>query len=100
MPTRPPTHRPSVQTRAATDQARGQLPYRKLLWTQRFRRFRLWLLAQRPLCECCQAEKRLTPAKDIHHRRGLADHPEDLCDQDQCEALCHACHSRATLRGE
>jgi hypothetical protein len=36
----------------------------------------------------------------VHHVRKLRDHPEDLCNQDHCEALCKRCHDRATAAGE
>lgn len=99
MPTRPQQHRPSHVGQGHRDQARNQQPYRKLLWTQRFRRFRDWFILNNPLCNRCPPETK-RPTVHVHHKRKLAQHPEDLCDQGQCEGLCHECHSKATAQGE
>lgn len=92
MPKKPATYRPCRHPRP---EARAN-PHRHLLWTARFRTFRTWLLHLRPVCERCRRK----PAGQVHHRRKLAEHPEDLCDQEQCECLCVSCHSRATAAGE
>jgi hypothetical protein len=98
MPYKPPMHRPARLTQATShdEQVRNRQPHRRLLWSSRFRRFRRWLLGERPICERCQR----AAAVDVHHLRRLADHPEDLCDQERCECLCHRCHGQATRAGE
>jgi 5-methylcytosine-specific restriction endonuclease McrA len=48
------------------------------------------------VCQRC-GEKVST---DVHHVRKLRDHLEDVIDPENCEALCHGCHSRETARGE
>jgi hypothetical protein len=97
MPYRIKTHRPPrLAAPDHSEQLRNRQPHRKLLSTARYRRFRKWLLAERPVCERCG----IKGATDVHHRRKLADHPEDLCDQEHCECLCHECHSRLTQAGE
>ncbi len=99
MPWKPDTVRLAPQTstdRALQDRARRHLIQRKLLNTARWRNFRLHFLREHPLCNRCLTEA----ARDVHHVRKLADHPEDLLDETQCEALCHGCHSAATARGE
>jgi 5-methylcytosine-specific restriction endonuclease McrA len=53
-------------------------------------------MAEHPVCERCQA----AASSQVHHARKLANHPEDLIDPAHCEALCQACHSAATARGE
>ena len=95
MPKKPPTHRPPGADQART-QARRQhdaerredQPHRRLYNLQSYRRFRVWLLRLRPVCQRCQR----AAATEVHHCRGLAAHPEDLCDQEHCEALCKGCH--------
>ncbi len=98
MPWKPPTHKPRhlVTVKRHTEAARNAQPHSRLLRTKPYRRFRLWLLRQRPMCERCVHEL----ANEVHHKRKLAQHPEDLLDQDQCECLCKACHSAATAKGE
>lgn len=100
MPMKPRTHRPlgpGIRAHAASDRERNQEPHRKLLWSERYRRFRRWFLIQYPLCQRCELP---TPAEHVHHKRKLRDHHEDLCDPEQCEALCATCHNAATARGE
>ena len=101
MPDRPRTHRPLHAGPRRSSQQSDRQRYRDQSWRQLlcrnyYRKFRAWLIAQRPVCERCQRE----PSAEVHHRRKLALHPEDLCDADHCEALCKSCHSRATGSGE
>jgi 5-methylcytosine-specific restriction endonuclease McrA len=101
MPWKPKTHRPPRPALPAhQEQARSARPYRRLLWTKRYRRFVHWLLAERPLCEDCQAAGRVTASTQVHHVRKLSEHPEDLVDPEQCMSLCQSCHSVRTKRGE
>jgi 5-methylcytosine-specific restriction enzyme A len=101
MPHRPASHRPpgADQARQARrqeyDRDRAGLESRLLYSTARFRRFRRWLLTRRPICQDCQH----AAALDVHHCRGLAAHPDDLCDPQQTLTLCHQCHSRRTAKG-
>lgn len=62
-------------------------------------RFRLVFLAETPLCGDCLATGRTTAATDVHHLHKLADGGRRL-DRLNCVALCHACHSVRTRRGE
>lgn len=64
--------------------------------TQRWLRFRRWLLHQSPLCVRCLP--RLTPAVDVHHKIALR-HGGAPFDQANCEALCHSCHAKLTRAG-
>jgi hypothetical protein len=102
MPTKPTIHespgaaRARQQAQRQQEQARNQQVHRSFYWSARYRRFRRWLLSERPVCEDCQR----AASVDIHHTRGLAQHPEDLCDQEQTLCLCHSCHSQRTARGE
>jgi 5-methylcytosine-specific restriction endonuclease McrA len=82
--------------RRQRDRERSHLPQRRALKEQRYAAFRVWLLGERPLCERCGTQ----PSVVVHHVRRLRNHPEDLCNQTWCQALCKCCHDRATARGE
>ena len=103
MPIRPPIHQPVARSAAVTeedarlrDRQRADQVQRRLLNTQRYRRFRLVVLRECPLCQDCSREA----ANEVHHIRGLANYPDDLCDGEQVSALCKSCHSIRTGRGE
>lgn len=102
MPNRPAIHRPpgQAQQQRAVYHDRRQQPQQKALSTQSYRRFRLAKLAETPLCQDCQAKGIVTAGVEIHHCRGLAQHPEDLCDGDRVLVLCKPCHSARTAKGE
>lgn len=95
MPTRPRTHRPpgalaaqAARARRADQERQEDQPHRRLYNLQHYRRFRIYLLSARPVCQRCGCRA----ATEVHHVRGLATHPEDLVDEDRCEALCKGCH--------
>lgn len=67
--------------------------------TQAWLRFRAAFLAEHPLCTDCP-EHSQREATEVHHTRGLREHPEDAYDPEQCQALCKSCHSKRTARGE
>lgn len=101
MPTRAQRHRPPghQQARKADarqhDRERNREPHRLMLWTARYRLFRKTVLWAHPVCVRCKVRASV----DVHHVRGLALHPEDLCDGEQVAALCHPCHARLTAQG-
>lgn len=57
-------------------------------------------LAADPLCEDCQAEGRVTPATEVHHKLKLAEAPSQKHAADNLRSLCAACHGKRTARGE
>ena len=65
----------------------------------RWRKFRLWFLADHPLCQDC-GEDHPSAATEVHHVKKVREFPELQFFEDNCMALCHDCHSRWTLRGE
>jgi len=85
-PRNKPTPRPRPRVRTES---------RRLRDKQVFRDFRVSFLADNPACGVCD-----DVATDVHHVRGLEDYPEDLCDAEHCQALCHSCDSRLTGQGE
>jgi len=65
-----------------------------------WQRFRDWFLRRHPLCHDCEGRGDVVPAAEVHHIKKLADHPELRCVESNCMALCKACHSKRTGRGE
>lgn len=64
-----------------------------------WRRVRVAYLAENPLCADCFPH-RLTPATEVHHVAKVADRPDLRLDFDNLKALCKACHSARTAKGE
>ena len=52
--------------------------------------------ADEPLCRECRKAGRIVPATDVDHRVARADGGTD--DRSNLQPLCHACHSRKTVR--
>lgn len=50
-----------------------------------------------PLCENCEKQGRITPAKEVHHIIALADGGARL-DFDNLMAVCRPCHKKLTLQ--
>lgn len=75
------------------DRTRGTVAERG--YGAHWRRLRLIVLAEEPLCRACAADGRVVAATDVDHVvarvRGGSD------DRDNLQALCHACHSRKTV---
>ena len=62
-----------------------------------WRRLRRRYIAAHPLCEDCEAAGRLTPAREVHHRKPVVQGGGFL-DEANLRALCKPCHSRQTAR--
>lgn len=71
-------------------------PQRRLINSRTWRKFRRFMLERFPVCQDCGR----VAAREVHHVRGLADHPEDWLDGQWCRCLCTPCHSVRTKRGE
>jgi 5-methylcytosine-specific restriction enzyme A len=69
-------------------------------YDKRWQRFRVWYLAEHPLCVDCERRGRITPALEVHHIAKVADRPDLRLVEANCMALCKACHQRRTARGE
>jgi hypothetical protein len=92
---RPNTHCPkhAKQTAQREYQDKRNDPIWKMRQEPRWKKFRAWYLRAHPACMLLVAGKPCAHiATHVHHRRGLRSHPEDLCDEDQCAALCREHH--------
>jgi 5-methylcytosine-specific restriction enzyme A len=105
MPVRPPVHRPSHlgpprerhEQLRRLDQRRGSAAARG--YDRAWRRVRLLVLADEPLCRFC-AERGLTvPAEEVDHIEPLDLRPDLRLARDNLRALCRRCHSRLTASG-
>jgi 5-methylcytosine-specific restriction protein A len=101
MPTAPPTHGQLLRkNEPSPDQFRNNQLHRRLIRSRRWEKFRAWFIGEHPLCQDCLDEGRTAPTEHVHHTRKLRDHPEDLCDDRYCRALCESHHNRRTAKGE
>lgn len=62
----------------------------------RWRRLRERFLFEHPLCEECLKRGRAVPATDVDHIRPHRGDEALMWDEENLQALCHACHSRKT----
>ena len=62
----------------------------------RWQKLRNCFIAQHPFCEQCMKQGRLTLATDVDHIKPHRGDPILLFDEENLQALCHACHSRKT----
>lgn len=63
---------------------------------RKWQRLRDRFLAEHPFCVECMKKGILTMATDVDHIRPHHGDPGLLYDEDNLQALCHACHSRKT----
>lgn len=86
-------HRKEDQRReSAQRRADGPVwPYKLARW----KRFRLVVLGNYPLCQRCG----VATSRDVHHVKSPRTHPDLAFDPLNVEALCKSCHSRETMRG-
>lgn len=75
------------------DQRRGSRHARGYdnLWVK----VRKMYLILHPLCEMCEAEGRIIPAQEVHHKVALRDGGARL-DSDNLMAVCRSCHHKLT----
>lgn len=52
-------------------------------------------LMQHPLCEQCEKEGRVTPAREVHHKKAIVE-GGDRFDHGNLMAVCRACHQQIT----
>lgn len=72
--------------------------------TARWKRLRAMTLAEHPFCEmaelCVQRTGHPAPATDVHHIKGVVEHPELAWEESNLLASCHECHAQHTARTE
>lgn len=81
-------HRRAVEQRRGSAHARG--------YDRGWRRVRLRVLTDEPLCRMCKAEGRVRPANEVDHIDGDSRHNARA----NLRPLCKSCHSRRTMRDQ
>ena len=66
--------------------------YNSKIW----RRLRISILNDNPLCTECLKQNKLIPATDIDHIIPLQKAPDRCVDRTNLDPLCHSCHSSKT----
>ena len=87
-----PAHRKKMQREY--DQGRGKTAergYDSRVW----RKVRVMVLAEEPLCRKCYQQGLVVPATEVHH----LDHNPHNNARENLESLCKSCHSRETMQG-
>jgi 5-methylcytosine-specific restriction endonuclease McrA len=61
-------------------------------------------IRQHPYCEmesvCVERTGHAAPSTDVHHIKGVVEHPELAFEYTNLQAACHECHSQHTARTE
>lgn len=83
-----PAHRREREQRRGSSSQRG--------YGSAWREIRDRFIRENPLCIFCQAEGRIVPATDVDHIIAKRDGGRD--EWSNLRSLCHACHSRRTVR--
>lgn len=81
----------------ALDRQRGSAAARG--YDATWRRLRLVVLAEEPLCRFCQARGRVVPATEVDHIEPIALRPELRLVRANLRATCRPCHSALTASG-
>lgn len=84
----------------AKDRARPNAGARLWYMRARWRRLRVQILQEQPLCPECHAEGQIRMATEVHHK--LKHHGDEVLfyDRANLEGLCHFHHGQHTGRGE
>jgi len=82
------TRRRGLPSTKPTDPFLGSVAWQKL---------RRAKLRANPLCECCEAAGRTTPAMQVHHKQARQDAPDLALDWDNLESVCTRCHRAYTV---
>lgn len=100
MPTRPKTFGSAqrADTRKQYEQLRGSASARG--YDYQWQKYRESYLRAHPLCQDCLDQNRTAAATDVHHMAKASENPELFYEPTNHRALCKACHSKRTKRGE
>ena len=66
----------------------------------RWQKFRERYLIANPFCEDCIEHGKVADATEIHHIEKLTDAPHKKFELQNLRALCNACHTSRTRRGQ
>jgi 5-methylcytosine-specific restriction protein A len=105
MPLRPPLHRPPHHDPQATRRAQLRTPDRQRGsassrgYNVAWRRLRLVVLAEAPLCCFCQERGRVVPATEVDHIQPVSLRPDLRLVRENLRATCRPCHSALTASG-
>lgn len=99
---KPTTHRTEANRR---ESRRAYERHHRLSTTERgygwdYQQWRDRIIRERPLCEDCLDQGRVTPAEELHHMVKIKDDPSRRLDEDNARMLCGPCHDKRTARGE
>ena len=61
-------------------------------YDRQWRKIRLHVLADQPICELCEAEGYVTPAIEVHHIQPISHRPDLRLEPTNLMALCVPCH--------
>ena len=64
----------------------------KIRTGRKWRRLSAQIKRERPLCQRCEEEGRLTPSAEVHHVVKIRTNPNLAYDPDNLRALCRPCH--------
>ena len=106
MPRRVPQYRPPLlakvrRTNAVAYEHSSERKADKAAYAdRRWRKWRQWFLSGHPTCQDCMERGVVAEATEVHHVVKRKDDRELAFDEANCMALCKACHSVRTNRGE
>ena len=83
-------------TQRQQDERRGSASSRG--YGRRWQQIRLLALSRQPLCCDCEQAGLIVAANEVHHIKALRNGGTHAMDNLLC--LCHACHSKRTIKGE
>lgn len=97
MPSNPPSacHRCGVRgCEQHTGQDERPFSAARRGYDRQWRRFRLAVLAEDPLCRFCLERGQYTPAEHVDHIIPLRERPDLRLVRTNCRGLCQTCHNR------
>ena len=100
MPHGVPVFKPTERLRRVATPAETRRNEYAYLYGRRWKRARLWFLAEHPLCRDCEAEGRQEGATEVHHEPKHGGDAVAFWDTARWVGLCKRHHDTRTGRGE
>lgn len=94
----PPGSRSEADRKAAFQRERTDDDRQRFYRSAAWRRVRLKVLSERPLCEECAASHRVEAATVVDHQLDVRDRPDLALTPSNLRPLCESCHNRKTAR--